>query len=330
MPEQSTPAASSPAETEDVFNGETPTLEEFNHYRSSGEIPERFKPAAKPQADSAPADLPKETAKAEGDEPENVPDPAPDDEQEPPQNLGAKARRRFEKLAAEVKELKAQIAAQPKTDAKPESSTAPAPQQAVQPGTRPKPKPDGMNQEGKPYETYEDYVEDLADWKAEQRIAAERQRQVDQQAQAAIRTKMDDARARYEDADETILPTAKTIHEAQIPAVVKQVIEDSEVYVDLCYVAGSDPDELQKFIALAQRDPRAAIGKVFEYERGIKEELAKNGTAAAAPEKKRTQAPAPPTPVGGASSRGFDVNDDSLSADEWFQKRNAQLERRRA
>jgi hypothetical protein len=38
-----------------------------------------------------------------------------------------------------------------------------------------------------------------------------------------------------------------------------------------------------------------------------------------------TSAPKPPSPVGGGSSRAFDVGDESLSADAWFHQRNRQL-----
>ena len=44
--------------------------------------------------------------------------------------------------------------------------------------------------------------------------------------------------------------------------------------------------------------------------------------------RKTTSAPKPPSPVGGGSSRAFDVSDESLSADAWFHKRNADLARR--
>ena len=41
-----------------------------------------------------------------------------------------------------------------------------------------------------------------------------------------------------------------------------------------------------------------------------------------------TKAPKPPSPVGGSSSRAFDVNDESLSNNEWMRMRNADLKRR--
>lgn len=325
MAEELTQAASSPAEAADPFNGETPSLSEFIEFRKDGTLPERFKPA-----EAAPTDAPEETVEpAEGESPEDAPESEPEEKpQEPPQKPVSPAEKRIKQLLAEKKDLERRLAAQAPTDVKTESSTAPAAQQASQPQyTRTKPTPEGTNSEGKPYAAYEDYVEDLALWSGEQQLAKYQRQQAEQQAQSVLRSQLEDARARYEDADETIFPTAQAIAEANIPLVVKQVIQDSDVFVDLCYVIGSDPEELQKFIVLAAKNPRMAIGKVFEYERGTKEAL--SGESGQAPEKKKTQAPKPPTPVGGSSSRAFDVNDDSLSADDWFRKRNAQLEKRK-
>ena len=331
MPEQTVAAASS-AEV-DVFKGEQPSMAEFSHYRETGELPERFKPAE--DADPAPADAPKQTVVAtEGDEPESEPEPEPDEAQEQPPK-GSGAEKRIKQLLAEKKELQRKLEATAKPDVKPDPSTAQtaAPQPQY---TRPKPTAEDM-QDGKPkYATYEDFVEELADWKAEQRMVAAQREQVNQEQRKALQTKLDDARSRYEDADEVIFPAAQTINDARIPQAVKEVFADSDVFPDLCYVVGSDPDELKKFISLAQSNPRAALAKVFEYERGIREELAKTGKEAAepnggkAPERKQTTAPKPPSPVNGGSSRGaFDVNDESLSADDWFKKRNHQIERQK-
>jgi hypothetical protein len=152
----------------------------------------------------------------------------------------------------------------------------------------------------------------------------------------STQSKLDEARARYDDADDVIFPANQAIQTAKMPQVVKEVFAQSDVFIDLCYVVGSDPAELKKFIELAQSNPRAAIGKVFEYERGIREELSpKNDTPRddkgkfTAPEVKKTSAPKPPSPVGGASSRAFDVSDESLSPEEWMRQRIKQIERRK-
>ena len=320
MPEE-TQAASSPAEVEDVFKGENVSLNELNHYRQTGEVPERFKPADK--ADSTPADTPKE--ETEGESPEPAPAPEPEGKQEPPQ--ATPAEKRIKQLLAKIKEL--EQSSTPKQDAPAESSPAKVETTRTKPTAEDK-KPDGTPK----YGTYEDFVEDLADWKAVQRWETAKREQAQQESQKALKVKLDEARARYDDADDVIFPANQAIQNAKIPPVVKEVFAQSEHFVDLCYVVGSDPAELKKFIELAQSDPRAAIGKVFEYERGIKEEFSKSSTprddkgkfvSKEAPEPKKTSAPKPPSPVGGASSRAFDVSDESLSDDEWVRKRNQQV-----
>jgi hypothetical protein len=152
--------------------------------------------------------------------------------------------------------------------------------------------------------------------------------QAEQESRKVLQGKLEAARERYDDAEEVIFPTAQTIQNAKIPQAVKEVFGQSDVFIDLCYAVGSDPDKLEKFISLAQSNPRAAIGKVFEYERAIQEANSKprdDKGKFVAPEPKKTSAPKPPSPVGGASSRAFDVSDDSLSAEEWMRQRNKQL-----
>ena len=317
MPDETVGAASSAAETADVFLGQNVSLDEFNQYRQSGELPARFKPAASAVAESAPDDTQEETEEAEAEEPEPEPESDPEEPQEQPLTKGAE--KRIKQLLAKTKELEAQLAS--KQDVKqPESSPA-------QPLTRSKPTAEDRAADGNPkYNTYEDFVEDLADWKAEQRIETVKREQAQQEQLKALDSTMQEARKRYEDADEVIFPTAKTINEARIPQVVKEVFADSDLFIDLCYVVGSDPDELKKFTALANSNPREALRKVFEYEQGIREHQKPSGTA---PEPKKSMAPKPVSPVSGASSRSFDVSDESLSPEEWMRKRNAQLDRKR-
>jgi hypothetical protein len=296
-------------------------LDEYNSYRQSGELPERFKPAEK--AESATVDPQEETEESEAEEAETASESETEEEaQEHPLTKGAE--KRIKQLLAKTKELEAQLAS--KQDVKQEVKTESSPVRT----TRPKPTAEDKAADGNPkYSTYEDFVEDLADWKAEQRIETVKREQAQQEAMKALNSTLEKARERYEDADDVIFPAAKTINEAKIPQAVKEVFAGSDMFIDLCYVVGSDPDELQKFVKLAETNPRAAIGKVFEYERGIKEELAKSTDGGKAPEPKKTSAPKPPSPVGGGSTRAFDVSDESLSPEEWMRKRNSELEKRK-
>jgi len=317
-----TQVASSPTETVDVFNGENTTMAEFAKYRQDGEVPERFRTAA---AESAPDGTQEKTGKPVAEKPELAPDSEPDESQELPPKAKPHEKRILQ-LLEKQRELERQLAE--KQDAKPAASS-PVAASVVQAG---EPNPEDKNDDGTPkFKTYEEFTRALARWEIRLELEADRQRAQEREANKALQSKLEDARTRYDDADDVIFPTSKSIHDAQIPVAVKEVFGQSDVFVDLCYVVGSDPEELKKFIALAQSNPRAAIGKVFEYERCIKEQLSKaSDDKDSAPAPKKTGAPKPPAPVSGASSRAFDVSDDSLSPEEWARKRTKQLADKRA
>lgn len=314
---EETQSASS-TEVEDVFQGKQVSMDEFSRYRQDGELPARFKPAA---AESAPDDTLEETEKTEGENLEPATDSEPEDKQELPPKA-TPAEKRIKQLLAEKKELERKL--EEKTGVK----TEPAPVEAK--AAFPKPTAEDKNPDGTPkYKEYEDVIEAISRWAAKEERTKWEREQREQDGKKALQVKLDDARERYDDADDVIFPANQAIQTAQIPLVVKEVFAQSDLFVDLCYVVGSDPEELKKFLTLARTNPRAAIGKVFEYERGIREELAKNTDGGETPVPKKTSAPKPPVPVGGGSSRAFDVSDESLSPNDWMRKRNAALQKKR-
>lgn len=324
MEEQATIAVSSPAEPTDPFNGQTPTLHEYNTYRVTGELPARFQPAA--PAESAPADAPEETANPD------APDSDPEETQEQIRK-GSPAEKRIKQLLAEKKELERKLAAAAKPDVMPASSAAPVAESAPQVSKKPAiddKKPDGTAK----YATYEEFLEDLADWKAEQRLESAR-KQYEQQAQVQkVQESIEGARKRYGDEfDSVIEPTAGAINGNQaIPLDVKRMIAQSDVLPELLYTVGSDQKTMQELVRLAKINPAQAIRYIATLEVGIRQELATPEPdpreETPAPEQRRTAAPKPPSPVTGGSSRAFDVSDESLSTDEWMRKRNAQIARR--
>jgi hypothetical protein len=319
MNKQQTPAASSPAQV-DPFNGQQPSMSEYSQYRSDGTVPERFGPAD--TADSAPADPPeKKVAAPEPEEGESEPDSEPEEAQEP-QPKASGAEKRIKQLLAEKKELQRKLEAAAQQDVKPGSSPAPVAQQA----TRPKPTAEDRNQDGSPkFGTYEDFVEELADWKAEQRWATA-QREAAAQAQTKeLATKVEAARSRNEDFDEVSSPFVSAfIGDRNVAPVLKQMVNDSDVFADLVYALAGDP----KFLAMAQTEPGKAIRHIALKEAEIHQGLTGTPKAAKEPAPPKTQAPKPPSPVGGTSSRAFDVSDESLSPEQWFRKRNEQIARR--
>src|SRR5690348_4374080 len=96
-------AESQTAEAVDPFNGEQPTLAEFNEYRQTGELPARFKPAVT-AAEAAPA------ATSEGEKPESAAESEAateeTQEQQEPQRKGPQtAKERIAHLSATIEKL---------------------------------------------------------------------------------------------------------------------------------------------------------------------------------------------------------------------------------
>lgn len=321
MANETVVAGSSPAEVEDVFGGQNVSMSEFSEYRKSGELPARFKPE-----EESTNDTPEETVESATEEVETESESESDDAQETPPK-GSGAEKRIKQLLAEKKDLQRKLEQAAKKDVVPESSPAPAAQQQL---TRPKPTPEDKKPDGSPkYATYEDYVEELADFKAEQRWAAAQREQVVQAQQKALGEKLDEARERYDNFDEVSKPfVSEFVADQKIAPVVKHMVSDSPVFADLVFTLAED----DKFMAIARNEPGKAIRYIAKVESLIQEEQSKAGEEELAsgktPEKKKTAAPKPPAPVGGTNSRAFDVSDESLSPEEWARKRNADRAKR--
>jgi hypothetical protein len=69
--------------------------------------------------------------------------------------------------------------------------------------------------------------------------------------------------------------TAKIVSDPKIPDAVKVSLSRSKVLVDLMYVMGQSPDELERFIDIARRDPIAAVEEIGVLKRLVMEELSK-------------------------------------------------------
>ena len=333
---EETVAASSPADV-DVFQGKEVSFHEFSRYRDSGELPERFKQAE--PAEPAPAEEPAEPT--EGEEPETALAAEPETTQEPPQKG---AEKRIKQLLAKTKELERQLAAKQgvASDPPPERQQPPQNYQDYRKAFNPT---QWVEEYAKanPQASYEEanaaMVDHLSDAREhfrsiETRVKAERD---------AVEAKATAARERYQDFDEikesfldkVLVRQSNGTLSPAIPLQVLGIINDSEVMPDLLYTIGSDEAELAKFVEMAKTNPNKAIRYVAKVESLIAEELAKPKTtpargedgkfATTAPEPRKTQAPKPPSPVGGGSSRVFDVTDDTTPINDWWKARNAQL-----
>lgn len=323
MSEETVVAAPSSAEVTDAFNGENVSLADFSHFRATGELPERFKPAGSGEAATP------EVEATEEPEPEGEPE-----ETKKPQESRRKpdAEQRIKQLNDEAKRLKAELDAlkAPKTEAKPQT----------QPNT--KPSPEDKIADGTPrFKTYEDYVEALSEWKADQRWESHKREQAQQAQQKELDSKVSAAKQRYGDSvDDILIPTVnRIVDDKALSPAVKQMLNESDILPDLLFTLGSDEKEFASFLQKAKTNPGWALRYVALMESGIREELASGGekdrddkgqfTSKESPVKPKTGAPKPPSPVGGGSSGAFDVSDESLSAEEWARKRNAEVTKKR-
>jgi hypothetical protein len=289
------------------------TPEQRTEFRTTGELP---KPKETPQNDeeSAPSDPPKE-AEADAGDP-----PPPKTPQERSDRDKAKAAKRFNDLLEENKRLKSDLEARNLAESSPAKPEAPKPQEF--PPTRPKPTADEKTADGKDkYATYEDYIEDLADWKGEQREAKAQRENAHKAEAEKFWSKVDEARGRYERFDEVVQPTATAINtDADISPVIKQLLIESDVLPDILFTIGSDPAELAKFTEMAKKTPGKAIRYIALIEAGIADELENKKSAASTeetPAKPQTKAPKPPSEAGGRAAAPPDGLESAAKANDF-------------
>lgn len=116
-------------------------------------------------------------------------------------------------------------------------------------------KPKAQEVTGKPtqdqFETHEEWVEALADWKLEQKLSEREQKAQVQQVTQSWEEKKEAARQEYEDFDEVLA-------DMETPApVVVAVMAESEQSAKIAYYLGQHPDELRKINQMSP--PKAAL-----------------------------------------------------------------------
>lgn len=263
-------------------------------------------------ADTAAADASKETNA------EDAADSAAKKTQESHRKPGAEAR--IKELAARAKQLERELeeARKPK-ETKADSSPARQPEQKpAQPeATRPKPTQKDTGADGKAkYASYEDFVEDLADWKVEQRIAAQQREQQAKQMFEQVRKGLEEARERYADFDSIAKPVHQELMKPDISREVFAVINDSPVLADLLYTIGGTEASKADFLDACRTNPGKALRVALLMEQEIVKELGKvkaaakkdgEGETETAPATPKPRAPKPPTEVGGRGAPGEDA-----------------------
>lgn len=284
-------------ETIPVEGGEVSPLDslsftEFERYRETGEMP-----ASEPVAADEVEDEQKEAPES---------DPVKDEEQEGEDAAEKPAKkggfqRRIDKLTREKHELAQRVAAL--EQGKPAQAAQPKPEAAGKPTAE-------------TFDTYEDYVEALAEYKLDQRFEAQRQQaeteRRDREAEG-VRSqwaaRADATRAKFADYDD-VLEAADTV---PVTATIQQALLESEVGPELAYMLAKAPAELARIAKLSPVGQAREIGKLEAKLSPSSQQKPKASTA-----------PAPPKPVTGGKG-SVDLSDPTVEYSAWEQARNNQL-----
>lgn len=223
-------------------------------------------------------------------EPASEPEAKAEADKGKPSSKGLK--KRFSALTSEIRELKAALA------------TGKPPAAAADEGVATPPKSDNAKvpQTGKPvaanFDSYEDYVDALTDWKIEQRETARQVAAAESTHKETVKAQVEAARARHADYDQVVTD------KVPISQAMAEVMVGSEHGADIAYYLGQNPAEAKRIAALSPAKAGAALARI---EASLDLEPAKSaGGSAAEPKTKAntTKAPAPPkvvTGTGGAA-----------------------------
>jgi hypothetical protein len=325
MEDTNTAAESSTAEPESDVLSIPADAEGYAEWRQTGKLPEKGKPTKR----EAPA-----TSKSADDESGKA---APVPETGTHKQERTNAEGRVKELLADRAALRAELESlrAGKPDAKADSSPAPAKHAPAESSPaseqlqqRPaKPKQDDFDSWAA-YDTAMDkYYEDLADWKAAERIEKQEQKARQDALTREMDNRLSEAKTRYgEEAEPKIIEAAKSIFDDQkVPPAIKTALGRSQVLVDALYVMGSDPKEFSEFLNLARQDPLEALRKWFTVESLVKEELGK-GKAQTEPDRgsdgkflpeRRKSAPAPPVELNGNTASTGDSTGRSANSGDF-------------
>ena len=163
----------------------------------------------------------------------------------------------------------------------------------------------------------EDYVEALADQRAEQKIAEREQRKQQAEMLETYHDKEEEVRAKYDDFEQVAYNPNLTI-----TTVMAQSIQASDNGPEVAYHLGANPREAERISRLSPIMQAKEIGK-------IEAQLTANP-----PIKKTSNAPAPISPVSARTtgSPAYDTTDPrsikSMSTSEWIEAERARQVRK--
>lgn len=326
-----------PTEVADPFNGQEVSGEEYVNYRLTGELPERFKTVEQkteppaPTGETVEGQEPSEAEQETGKErDEHGKFKAKEDEAlfspEQQKAFDRAFRKREAKLRREYEDRLAQASSNTQA-----TDPAKEPENADESSEPKRPElPKLADYQG----TIEEYDKEVAEYPAKLQAFLDAQRQTAEK-QTAFKKRLETsekaakkAHPDYAEEFDKLQAEIQAGEEVGLPAHVLQAIaEDADDPHELTYHLITNRDEWQRFTNLS---PKEALREVLKLE--AKMQVSKDSKEPAPVKKEaKTKAPAPPDPVGARPVvAAFDVNDEKLSAEEWREKREAQLAKRRA
>lgn len=119
------------------------------------------------------------------------------------------------------------------------------------------------------YESYDDYVEALADWKTDQKLAARdkaaheertqsKQKESRQQVAERVQKQIEDGRGKYSDFDEKVMLNP----DLPITASMVEIIADIEAGADITYYLADHPEEAADIASMSPTRQAIALGRI--------------------------------------------------------------------
>jgi hypothetical protein len=181
----------------------------------------------------------------------------------------------------------------------------------------PKPKTESKP-EGKPklenFDNYEDWVEALTDYKADQRINASKAETEKAKAETDFLKRFNAGRKSFKDWDDVVT------NDVDITAAMQNAIKESDIPAEIIYWLGQNPDEAERIFDLPAGKQALAIGKIEAKLEGKKSDRSGNN------ERRSSNAPEPIKPTT-SSGKKISKSYDDMSYGEFVAQRRADARR---
>ena len=164
------------------------------------------------------------------------------------------------------------------------------------------------------FRTTEEYIEAVAEYKAEQKLAEREAQQQRKQLDSTYAEREETARDKYSDFEDVAYN-----ENLKITPVMAEAIKDSEVGPEIAYHLGKNPKEAER---IANLSPLAQVREIGKIEASL--------VATPPTGKKVSSAPEPIKPVGARSTTPkYDPSDprssSTMTDSEWIAARNAEI-----